>query len=116
VLPMIQAGRLKGLGITARNSSDMFPGLPGMAQAGLPEYAIDFWYGLFVPAATPGPVVARIYGAAAAAMQEPKVKQALAREGTAVDLSASPQQFATFLERDAKFWVKLVKDAGVKLD
>lgn len=116
VLPMIQAGRLRGLGVSARESSDMFPGLPGMAQAGLPEYAIDFWYGLFVPAATPRPVIAKIYAAAAAAMQQPHVKAALAREGTGVDLSASPAQFASFLEQDAKFWAKLVKDAGVKLD
>lgn len=116
VLPMIQAGRLKGLAVSARDNSDMFPGLPGMAQAGLPEYAIDFWYGLFVPAGTPAPVIRKIYEAAAAAMQQPGVKVALAREGTAIDLSKSPDQFASFLEQDAKFWVKLVKDAGVKLD
>ena len=116
VLPMIQAGRLKGLAISARDSSAMFPGLPGMAEAGLPDYAIDFWYGLFVPAATPAPVVRKIFEAANAAMQQPQIKAALAREGTAVDTSGSPEQFAGFLERDSKFWVKLVKDAGVKLD
>lgn len=116
VLPMIQAGRLKGLAISARDSSPMFPGLPGMAEAGLPDYAIDFWYGLFVPAATPAPIVRKIFDAANAAMQQPQIKAALAREGTAVDTSASPEQFAGFLEQDARFWVKLVKDAGVKLD
>jgi tripartite-type tricarboxylate transporter receptor subunit TctC len=116
VLPMIQAGRLKGLAVSARERSDLFPGLPGMAEAGLPDYAIDFWYGLFVPAATPAPVVRKIFDAAAAAMRQPGVKAALAREGTAVDLSASSEQFAAFLEQDAKFWVKLVKDAGVKLE
>jgi tripartite-type tricarboxylate transporter receptor subunit TctC len=116
VLPMIQAGRLKGLGVSAKESSDMFPGLPGMAEAGLPDYAIDFWYGLFVPAATPPAVVRKIFDAARAAVQAPGVKAALAREGTAIDVSASPEQFAAFLEQDSKFWVKLVKDAGVKLD
>ena len=49
-------------------------------------------------------------------MQQPSVKAALAREGTEVTLSSSPDQFAAFLNEDAKFWVKLVKDAGVKLD
>jgi tripartite-type tricarboxylate transporter receptor subunit TctC len=116
VLPMIKAGRLTGIGVSAKESSDLFPGLPGMAQAGLPDYAIDFWYGVFVPAATPRPVVAKIYEAIAAAAQQPNVKAALAREGTGVDLSASPAAFSTFIEQDAKFWVKLVKDAGVKLD
>lgn len=116
VLPMIKAGRLKGLAVSARASSQMFPGLPGMAEAGLPEYGIDFWYGLFVPAATPAPVIRRIFDAATETMAQPAIKAALAREGTAVDVSAAPDQFSAFLEQDSKFWVKLVKDAGVKLD
>lgn len=116
VLPMIQAGRLKGLAISARESSALFPGLPGMAEAGLPEYGIDFWYGLFVPAGTSAAIIKKIFDAATAAMEQPGIKAALAREGTAVDVSASPDQFSVFLEQDARFWVKLVKDAGVKLD
>lgn len=116
VLPMIQAGRLKGLAVSARESSALFPGLPGMAEAGLPEYGIDFWYGLFVPAGTSAAIIKKIFDAATAAMEQPGIKAALAREGTAVDVSASPDQFSVFLEQDARFWVKLVKDAGVKLD
>ncbi len=116
VLPMIQAGRLKGLAVSARDRSPLFPGLPGMAEAGLPDYAIDFWYGLFVPAATPPAIVKKIFDAAISAMEQPGIKAALAREGTAVDVSGSPEQFAGFLERDGKFWVKLVKDAGVKAE
>jgi tripartite-type tricarboxylate transporter receptor subunit TctC len=116
VLPMIGAGRLKGLAVSARESSALFPGLPGMAEAGLPDYGIDFWYGLFVPAATPAPIIRKIFDAASAAMEQPGIRAALAREGTAVDVSASPEQFSAFLEQDARFWVKLVKDAGVKLD
>lgn len=116
VLPMVQAGRLKGLAISARERSALFPGLPGMTEAGLPAYGIDFWYGLFVPAATPAPILRKIYEAAIATMDQPGIKAALAREGTAVDVSGSPEQFASFLEQDAKFWSKLAKDAGVKLD
>lgn len=116
VLPMIQAGRLKGLAISARESSAMFPGLPGMAEAGLPDYSIDFWYGLFVPAGTPAPIIRKIFEAATATMEQPGIKAALAKEGTAVDVSGAPEQFSAFLEQDARFWVKLVKDAGVKLD
>ena len=116
VLPMIGAGRLKGLAVSARESSPLFPGLPGMVDAGLPDYGIDFWYGLFVPAGTPAPVIRKIFDAASAAMEQPGIKAVLAREGTAVDVSASPEQFSAFLEQDARFWVKLVKDAGVKLD
>ena len=116
VLPMIQAGRLKGLAVSTTERTPLVPGVPGMREAGLPEYSIEFWYGIFVPAATPAPVVKKIYEAAQWAMGQPNVKAALAREGTDVDLSKSPEQFAAFLQEDAKFWVKLVKNAGVKLD
>lgn len=116
VLPMVQAGRLKALAVTTRERTALVPGVPGMVEAGLPDYAIEFWYGLFVPVGTPQPIMAKLFEAATAAMQQPAVKAALAREGTDASLSASPDQFVSFLNEDAKFWVKLVKDAGVKLE
>jgi tripartite-type tricarboxylate transporter receptor subunit TctC len=116
VLPMVQAGRLKGLGVSTKERTSLFPDLPGMAEAGLPDYAIEFWYGFFVPANTPQPIVRKLFDATMMAMQQPGVRAALAREGTEVAVSSSPEAFARFLNEDAKFWVKLVKDAGVKAD
>lgn len=116
VLPMIQAGRLKGLAVTKRERTPLVPGIPGMTEAGLPDYAIEFWYGLFVPAGTPAPIVKKLFEAATVSMEQPQVKAALAREGTEVDLSKSSEDFGAFLEKDGKLWAKLVKDAGVKLD
>ena len=116
VLPMIQAGRLKGLAVSTKNSTPLVPGLPGMQEAKLPEYAIEFWYGLFVPVGTPPAVIKKIFDATLTALSQPSVKAALAREGTDVSLSTSPDNFGAFLNEDAKFWVSLVKNAGVKLD
>jgi tripartite-type tricarboxylate transporter receptor subunit TctC len=116
VLPMIQAGRLKALAVTQRDNSPMFPGIPGTKEAGLPDYNIEFWYGLFAPANTPAPILKKLFEAIQTAMADPKVKAALAREGTDADVSKSPEQFNSFLNEDAKFWVKLVKSAGVTVD
>ena len=116
VLPMIQGGRLKGLGVSTKEKSALVPGIPGSIEAGFPDYAIEFWYGIFLPNGTPPAVVKKIFDAAQFAMAQPNVKAALAREGTEVDVSKSPEQFASFLTEDSKFWVKLVKTAGVKLD
>lgn len=116
VLPMVQGGRLKALAVSTRERTALVPGVPGMREAGLPEYSIEFWYGIFVPAATPPAVVKKIFEAAQSAMDQANVKATLAREGTDVELSKSPEQFGAFLQEDAKFWVKLVKSAGVKLD
>jgi len=116
VLPMVQAGRLKGLAISSRERSPLAPSLPGMREAGLPDYSIEFWYGLFVPAGTPPDVVQKIFDAAQVALKNPNLKAALAREGTDVSTSASPAAFAKFLTEDEKFWVKLVKTTEVTVD
>jgi tripartite-type tricarboxylate transporter receptor subunit TctC len=116
VLPMADAGRLLALAVSTRERSPLVPGIPGMREAGLPDYHLEFWYGLFVPAATPPAIVRKIHDATVAAMQTPAVKVALEREGTEVSLSGSPEQFAKFLADDAKFWVNLVKSANVKTE
>jgi tripartite-type tricarboxylate transporter receptor subunit TctC len=116
VLELVKSGRLRGLGVSSKERSPLVPGLPGMVEAGLPGYSIDFWYGLFVPAGTPPDIARKLFSAATSALRDPAVKQALMRDGTDVDLSPTPEHFADFLATDNAFWVKLVKDAGVTKD
>ena len=116
VLGMVKANRLKALAVTSRERSQLMPDIPGMAEAGLPDYALAFWYGLFVPAGTPPDVVKKLFAAATEAAQKPEFRAALAREGTEVSLSASPDEFAAFLAEDARFWAKLAKDSGATAD
>ena len=116
VLPMVQAGRLKALAVTSPQRTPLVPGVPGTAEAGLPAYSLSFWYGFFVPVGTPPEVSKKLFDAAQAVMQLPEVKAALAREGTEVAMSKSPEDFAAFLSEDNRFWARLVKDAGVKAD
>ena len=73
------------------------PDVPGMVEAGLPAYSMSFWYGLFVPVGTPPEVTRKLFEAAQQVMQRADVKAALAREGTEVALSKSPEEFAAFL-------------------
>ncbi|PWB60988.1 MAG: tripartite tricarboxylate transporter substrate binding protein [Betaproteobacteria bacterium] len=116
VLPMVKAGRLRALAVTNRERSPLMPDIPGMAEAGLPDYAISFWYGIFVPAGTPPEIVKKLFDATVAAARRPEFKEALAREGTEVSISRSPEDFAAFLAEDAKFWVKLAKESGAKAE
>jgi tripartite-type tricarboxylate transporter receptor subunit TctC len=116
VLPMVQAGRLKALGVTTPQRSPLVPDVPGMQEAGMPGYSMNFWYGFFVPAGTPPDIVKKVFDAANKALNDPEVKAALAREGTEVAMSKSPEEFSRFLAEDNPFWAKLVKEAGVKLD
>jgi tripartite-type tricarboxylate transporter receptor subunit TctC len=117
VLPhATSGGRLRAIAVSTRERSPLVPDLPGMREAGLPEYNLEFWYGMFVPAGTPPAIVKKIYEATVGAMQQPSVKAALAREGTEVSISGSPEQFDSFLVDDARFWVNLVKSANVKIE
>lgn len=116
VLPQIKAGRLVGLGVTTADRFPLVPELPGMKEAGLPDYRIDFWYGLFVPQGTPPEIVKKLFDATSAALQKPEVRAALAREGTEVSASASPAAFAAFVQDENRFWAKLAKESGAKAD
>jgi tripartite-type tricarboxylate transporter receptor subunit TctC len=113
---MVKAGRLRALAVTSRERSALMPEIPGMEEAGLPDYELSFWYGLFVPAGTPPDIIWKLFEAATTAAQKPEVRIALARQGTEVATSKSPIDFASFLDDDAKFWVKLVKDSGATPD
>jgi len=116
VLPLVQAGRLRALAVTSRERTPLVPGVPGMAEAGLPDYEISFWYGFFVPARTPAEVTRRLYAATSEALRAPSAGQALARDGTEVSGSASPADFAAFLKREAPLWARLVKESGAKAE
>jgi tripartite-type tricarboxylate transporter receptor subunit TctC len=116
VLPLVQAGRLRALATTSRNATPLIPGVPGMAEAGVPDYEIGFWYGFFVPAGTPSEVVRRLFDATAQVVNNPETAKMLAREGTETASSRSPEEFAQFLAEDARLWARLVKESGAKAE
>jgi len=116
VLPLVQAGRLRALAVTSRAATPLVPGVPGMAEAGLPDYEISFWYGFFVPAGTQPEVVRRLFAATSQALKLPEIARMLARDGTETVGSASPEDYAAFLATDAKLWERIVKEGNVKAD
>ncbi len=113
VMPQAKSGRLTALVVTKPDGSALFPDLPGSKAVGLPEFDLDFWYGFFVPLNTPDAVVSKIFNATQRAMKDQKVIDMLAASGTEVSVSSSPQEFAKYLQGNEKFWVDLVKSAGV---
>jgi len=116
VLPLVQAGRLRALAITSKNATALIPGVPGMGEAGVPDYEIGFWYGFFVPAGTPADVVRRLFDATSQVLKAPETARILAREGTETAASGSPEEFGRFLAEDAKLWARLVKESGAKAE
>jgi tripartite-type tricarboxylate transporter receptor subunit TctC len=115
VAPHLKSGKLRGLAITGRSRSPVFPELPTVAEAGLPGYAAGTWYGLFAPAGTPAPILARLSAAVREALAMPEVGAALIAQGVE-PASMTPEQFASFAREEYAKWGGIIRSAGIKLD
>ena len=112
----VRAGKLKILALTGKTRHPNFPDIPTFAEAGLPDYAPTAWIGLFAPAGTPAPIIAKLSEAMQkAAAQNPEL---IARwRSFGGDLKAqTPVEFSAFLKQDDALWGAAIRKAGVKLD
>jgi tripartite-type tricarboxylate transporter receptor subunit TctC len=111
----VRNGRLRPLAVTTARRSPELPDVPTVAEAGVPGYEATSWFGMFAPAATPAPVVARLNAALAKVLADPEVKKKLAEQG-AEPYSEKPEQFAEFIRQETAKWSKVVKDSGASVD
>jgi tripartite-type tricarboxylate transporter receptor subunit TctC len=108
------AGRLRPLAITARQRSSSAPEYPTIAEAGLPGYEVDQWYGIITSAKVPRPLVDKLATAIAEAVKSPETAQRLSAEGS-TPVGSTPDQFSAHIRNEIAKWRKLVKDAGLVL-
>jgi tripartite-type tricarboxylate transporter receptor subunit TctC len=112
--PHVEAGRLRALAIPGAKRSPALPQVPTIAESGLPGFESSSWQGWFVPANTPGEIVALIQREAAKALNAPDVRERM--EATANEVVAStPEAFATVFKNDFAKFAKVVKDAKIPL-
>jgi tripartite-type tricarboxylate transporter receptor subunit TctC len=111
--PHIDAGKLRALGVTSAKRAPALPSVPSIAEAGVPGYEVLNWFGLFAPAGTPAPIVARIQTEAAKMLAEPKTKAILSDEG-ADPVGSSSADFAVFVKAEIAKWTKVGQAAGLK--
>jgi tripartite-type tricarboxylate transporter receptor subunit TctC len=112
VMPHVQAGRLRALAVTSAKRFAALPTLPTVAESGVPGYEAVGWFGLFAPAGTPAPLVAKISNDAKFVLSEPDVKQKMLAAGAEAS-PMSPAQFARFVQSEMAKWTKLMKDRGI---
>jgi len=111
----IRAGQLRALAIAAPKRVAAFPDLPTAAEAGLPNYEVSTWYGLFAPKGTPPDVVERMAKELKAALQVPAIKEAWERNGSDVP-DVAGADFGKMVSAEVARWRKVVTEANVKLD
>jgi tripartite-type tricarboxylate transporter receptor subunit TctC len=112
---LINSGRLKALAVSTVNRSETLAKVPTVIESGVPGYEVVYWYGMFVPAATPKEIVARLHNEIAQALHAPEVIESLGKQG-ATPGTMSQTQFADFVKSEVVKWGKVVKAAGAKVD
>jgi len=111
----IKSGRLRALAYTGPKRSVVLPDVPTIAEF-YPDFVMVQWYGLFAPAATPQPIVARLRAEVDRLLQLPDVKEKLLNSGGVEPWITTPEEFAAELRDEYARYGKLVKDLGVKVD
>lgn len=114
ILPQVQAGALRALGVTTKERSAQLPDVPTIAEAAnLPNYELFAWFVLAAPAGTPALPIARLNAAVRAAMEQPELRERLASGlGMAVRPS-TPEEAATFVAAETVKWTNAIRAAGI---
>ena len=114
-IPHVRSGKLRALAVTTSKRSPDLPDVPTIAEAGVPGYEATSWFGLFAPAATPAPVLAKLHTALAKALANPEVKKKIDDQG-GEPYNESAESFAAFIQKETDKWAKVVKSSGASLD
>jgi len=114
-LPLIKSGKVRPLGVSLARRSTALPDVPTLAEAGVPGYEVNVWYGLFAPSGTPKPVVAKIAADIDKQLKSADFQNRLSALG--VDAAGgTPAQFKALFAEEVVKWAKVVKAAKVVLD
>jgi tripartite-type tricarboxylate transporter receptor subunit TctC len=114
-MPHVRSGRLRALAVTTLKRSPLIPELPSIAEAGVPGYSIDSWYGIVAPAKTPPAVVNKLNAEIVRALKSPNVAAHLLKEGS-VPVGSSPAEFASTIQAEIAKWAKVIAAAKLKFE
>ena len=114
-LNYVKTGNVRALAISSPKRTPLAPDLPTMAEAGLPGFESETWFGLFAPAGTPKDIIARISADTASALKAPDVRERFAAAG-AEPVGSTPEQFAERTRADTARWAEVIKAAHVKVE
>lgn len=112
---LVRDGRLRALGVTSREPSPFMPGLPSIAQQGVPDYEFYGWLGIAGPAGIPAPIVQKIFEATTTVTLHPDFERRMADFGLS-RMPHSRAELEAFIAADAARWRDVIPKAGIRLD
>ena len=115
VLPQAKSGKIRVLAVSGTQRSRMAPEVPTVAEAGVPGYEFNVWYGMMAPGGTPRPIVTKLAGEIARLLKAPIVLERFAVAGLE-PLSNTPDEFTALLKREIPEWHKVAKAANIRVE
>jgi tripartite-type tricarboxylate transporter receptor subunit TctC len=112
---LVEGGKLRAIAVTSAERSPVFPQLPTVAEAGVPGYAAESWYGLFAPAGTPPEIIARLNKSAAVAVRSEAFRRLGTNEGL-VMVVGPPDELDRYVRGEEERWRRVIRDAGIKVE
>ncbi|HEX3060094.1 MAG TPA: tripartite tricarboxylate transporter substrate binding protein [Usitatibacter sp.] len=113
VNPHVRGGKVRALAVTSSKPSPQMPGVGTVAEQGVPGFSALAWWGVIAPAATPQPLVRRIYDELKKALDNPAVTQKLSEQGMDI-VGGPPQEMDRFLRSEIARWAKVVNENKIK--
>lgn len=114
-LPHIREGRLIALGVTTAQRAPLLPDVPTVAEAALPGYEFQAWFGMFAPGATPRPIVAQLSQEVARVVGQPDVARAMANQGEQ-PRSSTPEEFTRFVHAEIEKYKNIARLAKIRME
>jgi len=114
-IPHMRAGKLRALAVTTARPSALVPGVPSVAESGVPGFDVPSATGILAPAGTPREVVAKINSAINRALATGEVRQRLNAQGFE-PAPETPEEFAAFLASEVRKYARVIQEAGVRID
>ena len=114
-LPRAKTGRLRVLAVTTAKRWQGAPDVPTVAEAGLPGFEVNSWYGLLAPAGTPREIIQRLNAEVARGLRAPDARERLYSIG-AEPMADTPEAFAAYIQSEMVKWAKVVKAAGIRVE
>lgn len=115
VQPHLPESKLRALAVASGERSTAMPNLPAVAEAGVPGFQADVWFGIVAPAGTPAEVVSKLNEELRRIMSLPDVNKTLAPQGIEARTN-SPQEFTAYIDSEIRKWEAIVKKTGARLD
>jgi tripartite-type tricarboxylate transporter receptor subunit TctC len=114
-MPHIKSGKVKALGTGGAKRSASLPDVPTIAEAGVPGYEANNWWGIIAPAGTPRPIIERLYKEISAILSAAETQKVFGDQGAEVD-QLGPAEFGPYIAAETAKWAKVIKGANIKAE